>query len=108
MITVQFDRIGGRVQRVGVSGHAGHSSCGQDVVCAGVSSAVQMVVNCLVEVLKLECGIQKGENEVEVLLGDLCSENAEAGQLFLEAFRLHMELLAEKYEGTIKVIVTEG
>jgi uncharacterized protein YsxB (DUF464 family) len=67
-----------------------------------------MVVNGLVEVLKLKCGVRKGENEVEVLLEDSRSENTRAGEMFLEAFRLHMELLAEKYEGTINVIVTEG
>jgi uncharacterized protein YsxB (DUF464 family) len=108
MITVRFGRTDGKVRSVSVSGHAEHSDCGRDVVCAGVSSAVQMVVNGLVEVLKLECDVQKSENKVEVLLKDLHSENTEAGRMFLEAFRLHVELLSKEYEGTISVIVTEG
>ncbi|GHU84773.1 ribosomal-processing cysteine protease Prp [Clostridia bacterium] len=108
MITVRFGRTDGKVKSVSVSGHAEHSNHGQDIVCAGVSSAVQMVVNGLVEILKLECDVQKSKNKVEVLLKDLHCENTEAGHMFLEAFRLHMELLSREYEGTINVIVTEG
>ena len=42
-----------RAQRIlgfEISGHSGYAEAGEDIVCAGVSSAVQLTVNAVVEI----------------------------------------------------------
>ena len=87
-----------------VSGHAGYDDYGHDIVCASVTSAVQMTANGLTEVLKLQPEVTVEEDLIQVVLS---AQEAQKGQPFLKALLLHLNLLAEDYEGTIQVKLSE-
>lgn len=86
-----------------VTGHAGYAEYGQDIVCAGVTSAVQLTINGITEILQLPADVEVEDNLISILLSD-CDDKAVA---FLEAFALHMTLLSQDYQGTIQLTDTE-
>lgn len=47
MIKADFYQSDGKYREFTISGHAGYAESGKDVVCAAVSSAVQLTVNVL-------------------------------------------------------------
>ena len=56
MIRVEFTKSGELLTSFSVSGHAGYDDYGHDIVCASVTSAVQLTANGITEVLKLLAG----------------------------------------------------
>lgn len=83
-----------------VSGHAGFADAGQDIVCAGVSSALQLTANGITEVLGEPAEVTVGDNEIRLRL---CGRGSREASCFLEAFRLQLSLLAEDYPNTIEI-----
>ena len=51
MIRVEFTKSGELLTCFSVSGHAGYDDYGHDIVCASVTSAVQLTANGITEVL---------------------------------------------------------
>ncbi len=103
MITAVFACAADAVAAVTVSGHAGYAPAGEDIVCASVSSAVQLTANALTEILGTRAQVKVSENSVKIVpaQGDSRSQD------FLRALQLHLELLAEDYPGTVKVTISE-
>lgn len=87
-----------------VSGHACYADYGNDIVCASVTSALQCTTNGIVEILKVKVDVDVSENEIKLSLVDTDNSCAVA---FLQAFYLHLELLSQDYNGTIKLIISE-
>lgn len=104
MISVCFYCSNGVKTAFKVSGHSGFANSGKDIVCAAVTSAVQLTCNALTEVLKAEARVAVKENEISLSLPQ--NPSAECYD-FIEALFLHLKLLSEDYEKNIKVIVTE-
>ena len=104
MIRVEFTKSGELLTSFSVSGHAGYDDYGHDIVCASVTSAVQLTANGITEVLKLPPKVDVEENLIRVTLP---SRQREKGQPFLQALLLHLRLLAQDYEGTIQVNLSE-
>ena len=104
MIRVEFTKSGELLTSFSVSGHAGYDDYGHDIVCASVTSAVQLTANGITEVLKLPAKVDGEENLIRVTLP---SRQREKGQPFLQALLLHLRLLAQDYEGTIQVNLSE-
>ena len=104
MIQADFFKTGELLSGFSLSGHAGYDDYGHDIVCASVTSAVQMTANALTEVLKLKADVSVGENVIQVKLS---KQDAQKGQSFLQALLHHLNILAEDYEGTIKVNLSE-
>ncbi len=104
MIRVEFTKSGELLTAFSVSGHAGYDDYGHDIVCASVTSAVQLTANGITEVLKLPAKVDVEENLIRVTLP---SRQREKGQPFLQALLLHLRLLAQDYEGTIQVNLSE-
>jgi uncharacterized protein YsxB (DUF464 family) len=83
-----------------ISGHAGYAERGADIVCASVTSAVQLTVNGITEVLGADMPVTVEENEIAFTL----PENAEPSvRAFITALRLHLTTLAEEYGDYIEV-----
>ena len=70
MIEAEFFRKNGAFTGFAVSGHAGFDQHGRDIVCASVSSAVQLTVNGITEILSERADIKVKENLVKLLLKD--------------------------------------
>ena len=87
-----------------LSGHAGYADAGEDIVCAAVTSAVQLTANTLTEVFGVAAELKVMENVIACTL----PSNAEpAARKLLEGLKLHLEILSEDYEGTIKLKLSE-
>ena len=101
MIHAHFDRSGDHCTGFSVSGHAGYAESGADIVCASVSSAVQLTANAITEILKLPADVVVQGDTVRLTLSK--QEGIAAAQPFFKALRLHLELLAQDYEQTIEL-----
>ena len=102
MIKAKFFQKNGKLTGFEVSGHAGFDLYGKDIVCASVSSAVQLTANGITEILGEKAEISVGDNKVSLSLVD-----SGKSEDFLKALRLHLELLADDYPGTIHISCME-
>lgn len=83
-----------------VRGHAGYAKYGSDIVCASVTSAVELTANGITEILKIPALVGSFEDEVRLML----PEGAESAAVdFLRALRLHLELLSQDYSKNLQI-----
>lgn len=104
MIRTEFFYKKGEPVRFIVSGHAGYDESGKDIVCASVSSAVQMAINGITEIVKISCKVNIGEDSIECILPP---DSRPAAWHFVSALRLQLKNLSEDFPGTINLIITE-
>lgn len=104
MIQANFTKTGGKLTAFSLRGHAGYDEFGRDIACASVTSAVQLTANAITEVLKVQAEVRALDNQIRLKLPKNCPQEAFA---FMDALLLHLEILAEDFEGTIKVKVSE-
>ena len=106
MIRAEFFYKKGEPQKFVISGHAGYAESGKDIVCASVSSAVQMAINGITEVVRIHCDIHVDEetNAIECILPP---SPRPAAWHFVSALRLQLGNLSEDFPGTINLIITE-
>jgi len=83
-----------------LKGHAGYGDFGEDIACASVTSAVELTANGITEILKVSANVEVFENEVRLMLSDIESQIAIS---FIEALRLHLELLKKEFQGRIRI-----
>ncbi|MBE6851469.1 MAG: ribosomal-processing cysteine protease Prp [Ruminococcus sp.] len=102
MLKAVFYRKNGRLCRCSVKGHAGYAEHGQDIVCAAVSSAVQLTANLLTETFK--------EDAVASAKGDtvnIRTDGSEISAKLLDALYVHLQCISEEFPNTIKFEFTE-
>ena len=104
MIRAKFFSKAGHLTGFSVSGHAGYADAGEDIVCAAVSSAVQLTANGITEVLGLQARVRAEDDTVSLRLDDSANREAEA---FLKALQLHLSVLSEDYPKNVKLTCTE-
>ncbi len=88
-----------------LSGHAGFSEEGSDIVCAAVSSAAYMTANTITDVLKVApktLRVKDGEMYLK-----LDESVAHKTQSVMQGFVLHMLSLSEQYKQYITVTISE-
>lgn len=100
MITASFYCKNGLYCGFIVSGHAG-GIFGQDIVCAGVSSAVMLTINTLADFLACDCSVRINENSAGLKLNSF--EKDETGRALIFSLKEHL-LLMEEENGGICVI----
>ena len=103
MIRAEFTRSAGVLCGVSLSGHAGYADKGQDIVCAAVTSAVQLTANGITEVLGHNIPVHMAENALRFSI----PPDSHTAMQFLEALLLHLQLLADMYANCIEIIITE-
>lgn len=101
MIRVGFLTAGGRCLGFRASGHAGYGDYGQDIVCASVTSAIQLTANGITEAAGVEADVRAEENLVSLTFPDGCKD--ETAQKMLAALRLHLTILSHDYPKTIEI-----
>lgn len=104
MITVHFGRSSQGLVAFSISGHAGYADAGQDIVCASVTSAVQLTANAITEQFGVNAKVTVDENKISLRLPTGAKKGA---QLLLEALFEHLTVLSEDYKNTIQIIVSE-
>ena len=103
MIRVRFKTIDGLIHGYQITGHADMAVMGYDIVCAAVSSAAQMTVNTITEIVGSRATIVTRSGFLYVRIAD----NAERCQEILSGFRLHLQALQEEYPTRIQLMNTE-
>lgn len=104
MIKANFLNNGGVTCGLEISGHAGYADKGHDVVCASVSSAVQMAANTITEVIGAGAYVSRIAGKITLcLMRNTDSEKTATAKAVLEGLRLHLSLLAKQYRGTISI-----
>lgn len=98
MIRAEFFRGEKGLSGFCVSGHADYADYGEDIVCAAVTSAIQLTANGITEVIKAPCELNAGQNEIMLKLSD-CTNKAAVD--FISALQVHLSLLAESYPDNI-------
>lgn len=104
MITAEFYLQNEIFCGFSIRGHAGYADYGSDVVCASVTSAVEMAANGITEILKVPADVGCFENEVRLTLP--AGDYPEAVD-FIRALRLHLELLSQDYSENLRLIDME-
>ena len=101
MIRVRFYGSGETLKGFELSGHAGYAKSGKDIVCAAVSSAVQLTMNILGG-LGYEPDVTIGDNVIRCGVSGSGESSA-----ILGIFREHLEAVLEEFPGTIKIPFSE-
>ena len=99
MIRVRFQTANGLLTGFTLSGHAGAGAYGQDIVCAGVSSAAYMTANTITDVIGAAADIAVDDGYMRVTVTDRIA----ACQDILSGFRLHIQAHAEEYPDRIQL-----
>lgn len=83
-----------------IKGHANYAPIGQDIVCAGVSTLAQTMIQSIEDMTedKIEYSMQSGM--VEIRYRDL-SANA---QLLVDSFFIGMNLIAGTYPKHVRIV----
>lgn len=104
MITASFQKNGERLLAFSLSGHAGYADFGQDIVCASVTSAVQLTANAITEQFAEAAKVTVGENRISLCLGP---DTKRESVLLLQALLEHLTVLSEEFKETIQIIISE-
>lgn len=102
MITAEFFKKQETYIGFQIKGHADFSNSGNDIVCASVSSAVQLTVNTITECFGIKADVKVLKDKIQLKL----PQSEELAEKMLEGLLLHLTMLSEDYEGTIKVKFT--
>lgn len=103
MIDVKFYYKKGFCRGFYITGHSNFSESGFDIVCAGVSSAVQMCINGIEEILKASVFVSLKEGAIFLKTSGTELEV----QNFLEALKLQLSILEKDYNKNIKLSILE-
>lgn len=102
MTKAVFIRKNGTLCRCSIKGHAGYADEGQDVVCAAVSSAVQLTANLITETFGFEAQISAKGDTI-----DIRTDGSEIPAKLLEALSIHLQCISEEFPKQIKLEFTE-
>ena len=103
MIYAHFFKSKGFFTSFTIEGHAGYAECEKDIVCSAVTSAVSTVLNGITECTDTHADVSVSQNSITINL----LERKEIAECFLSALKLQLEYIAEEYNGTIHITVTE-
>ena len=103
MIKAVFYKKDGLFQGFRISGHSGYAEAGSDIVCASVSSAAMLAANIVTDHLLSRADVSAKDN---ILSLSLRTEDGDAPKI-IAALCEHISAIAEDYEGTVNVTVTE-
>ncbi len=87
-----------------IKGHSGFAESGSDIVCAGISTAAQMALVGLKEVLKLDVEFDIKDGFMTVSLKDFQDEKAQA---VLNSMEKTLEDIAKNYKKNVRMEVRE-
>jgi len=104
MIRAEFYESKGNIYGFKISGHAEFAESGNDIVCAAVSSAVQLTVNNIDAFTGCIAEIDESDNSI------ICHANSKHDKncgLLINKFRQHLEAISNEFPKTIKITTTE-
>jgi len=108
MITAVFYKKSGLYSGFRVSGHAEYADPGEDIVCASVTSAVQLSANLVTDGFHISAVADAVDDTVTLEVAETCKEDsAKTASVIIEGLKTHLELLSEEFENTIITKISE-
>lgn len=103
MIQAVFFESHGKISGFEISGHAGYAEYGDDIVCASVSSAVQLAANIITEGFGLKADVSAFDNTVKLSMSVMDDKSIRV----LNMLKTHIAMLSEDFPKTINITITE-
>ncbi len=100
MVQAVFQRKDRRITGFTVSGHAGYANKGRDIVCAAVSSAVELTANGITEILHFPAEVDVLKNAISLKTSGELPLDVQA---MLDSFELHIRNLQEQFPAFIQI-----
>ena len=110
MTTVTFRTEDGRITGFDSTGHSGYAEAGADIVCAAVSSTIDLVIATINDVLGLAASVKIRESDASISLrlpGGLSPEAEFACQNLLTGLMVYFAELRDEYPENIEVLEEE-
>lgn len=108
MTKVEIFRKNGSIIGYKANGHSGYSEQGTDIVCAAISTALQLPVLSMQEILKINPKFNINEDGfLEVDLKILSKDDFKKLELSLETMVLFIKELSKQYPKNIKLVEKE-
>mgnify|MGYP004579317263 CR=1 FL=1 len=107
MTTARFSTTGGCIHTVEISGHAGYADEGSDIVCAAISSALDLTSCLLEDVLGLPIHTEIDEASGRILLSlpqQMEDGDALQAQNAMSALMVYLINLGVRYPDFIEVM----
>lgn len=103
MITVKVFISGDTYNGFKVSGHSGYDDSGKDIVCASVSSAVQLTANGITECAQSKADIHIVDGDISLTVIDA----NEKTDLLIGSFVLHIKELSKDFKNYLNIEIVE-
>ena len=110
MTTITFRSEGGRIIGFDSQGHSGYAEEGADIVCAAVSSTIDLVIATINDVLGLAASVKVREEDASVSLrlpGSLGQTAESTCQTILTGMMVYLSELHGEYPDNIEVLEAE-
>ena len=110
MTTITFRTEGSRIIGFDSQGHSGYAEAGADIVCAAVSSTIDLVIATINDVLGLAASVKVREEDASVSLrlpGSLGQTAESTCQALLTGLMLYFTELHDAYPENIEVLEEE-
>jgi hypothetical protein len=107
MITAVFYKKGSDFSGFRVSGHAGYDDHGFDIVCASVSSAVELTADLITDSFKFKAETKVADNVVTLKIAEISEENQKTASTIIAGLKVHLDFLGKSFERTIKTKISE-
>ena len=92
-LTAVFFKENERFVGFSISGHAGYGTEGNDIVCAAITSAVELTCNTITEFFSVSAKVDVFENEVALRL----EESNDFAEKLLESLYEHIGYIAKEH-----------
>ena len=103
MIRAEFFESKGILKGFKVSGHAGYGESGSDIVCAAVSSAVQLTANILDAFVGCIADVNDSDNSIKCFAENLGDDS----EKIIRSLISHLEAVLDEFPKTIKITISE-
>ena len=107
MTTIRFRSEGNRIIGFDSQGHSGYAEEGEDIVCAGITSAIRLVEATINDVLGLAASVKVRESDASIsfrLPGGLGPTAESACQAILTGLMVYFTELHDEYPENIEVM----
>ena len=103
MIRAEFFESKGILKGFNVSGHAGYGESGNDIVCAAVSSAVQLTANTLDAFVGCNADVNESDSSIKCF----AEKSGSDSERIIRSLMLHLEAVSDEFPNTIKITISE-
>ena len=110
MTKITFRSEGGRIIGFDSQGHSGYAEEGADIVCAAVSSTIDLVIATINDVLGLAASVKVRESDASISLrlpGGLGPTAESTCQALLTGLMIYFAELHDEYPDNIEVLEEE-